>query len=374
MLTPAAHELESRALSAILRLMCKRESLFIRTLGVGLVTLALSFQESIAVAQDICGCNRVVPYPGSYRIDFPEKADRPGVGGALVEVSNIDGFLGTQITASAPGGSLALECRPDGAFTGFMQPMNQPSRIPAGVIGALAGGYIGINGEIPTGLSMVSEFNVIVVRPGQMPAAANEVMEPTLMFRREGGSGQVPEEMCNLVRKRISTVDNFIAAYSDTDLIAKAESVNRPAVSTEYMASKDGSDDLGMVYETDHHDQSYRSQLLIKHIDKDMKPGTTETDSDGTGEAASTDGNTCLITPPKARNYFGKCRTAIEISAIMKHEEIHRVDCKKKIEDHGPEGFVRWVNHPSNLALTELRAHGAERIILQEWLEDNCGG
>ncbi len=136
-----------------------RESLFIRALGAGLLSLAVWSQGSAVIAQDICGCNRVVPYPGSYRIDFPEKIGRPGVGGAQVEVSDMGGVIGAFITASAPGGSLKLECRPDCTLTGFMEPMNQASRVPAPVIGALAGGYVGVNGEVPTGLSMSNEFN-----------------------------------------------------------------------------------------------------------------------------------------------------------------------------------------------------------------------
>ena len=357
-----------------------RESLFIRALGPGLLSLAVLSQGSIAVAQDLCGCNRVVPYPGSYRIDFPEKVGRPGVGGANVEVS--DGVLGAFITASAPGGgSLTLECRPDGGFTGFMQPMNQPSRIPAGVIGALAGGFVGVNGNVPTGLSMTSEFNVIVVRPNQAAAAAalaaaNEEMEPTLMFSREAGAGQMPAAICDKVRKEISDTDDFINAYSDSDLIAEAEAVHRPALSPDFMASADGT--FAAAYSTAAHEISYRSLLLRKHIDPTVPLGTTGTDGDGTGAAAGTDSSTCLITPPEDRDYFGKCRLGIEITAIMAHEEEHRADCIEQNKDEEgndrPDGFTRWVNHPSNLALTELRAHGVQRLILQEWLEDNCGG
>ena len=356
--------------------MCLRESLFIRALGFGLLSLAISSQGSIVVAQDICGCNRVVPYPGSYRIDFPEKVGRPGVGGANVVVSDTGGVIGGIITASAPGGgSLTLECRPDGAFTGFMQPMDQPSRIPAGVIGALAGGFVGVNGNVPTGLSMVSEFNVIVVRPGQA-SVANEVMEPTLMFSRQAGAGAMPAAICDQVRNEISDTDDFIAAYSDTELVAEAEAVHRPALSPEFMASPDGSDDA--AYFTDHHDTSYRSLLLRKHIDPTVPLGTTGTDGDGTGAAAWTDSLTCLITPPEDRDIFGKCRLGIEIRAIMAHEEEHRADCIELNKDEDgndrPDGYTRWVNHPSNLALTELRAHGVQRLILQEWLDDNCGG
>lgn len=326
----------------------------------------------VSAAEEVCGCNRLVPYPGDYRIDFPEKRGTPGVGGAKVQVG-IDamGSTGGTIIAKGAKGILSLSCVPGGGFAGVLQPHSQKASIAPGALGALAGGYTGVNGTVPMGLDMTDKFDVIVVRPG-LPAASNEVLEPFLKFSRRGGRGKMPEEFCTRVSNAIASAETMKAAYSDPAIVQQALDESMAGLVEQVQAWPDN----GFVgsYRPQNPDLTYDEFIGLsidggaKLLDGDIVRETSEV-------GASLNTEDCTINPPKSHRKSGACWLSIEIEAMMAHEADHRRLClEKRAAAHNDKAFLYWTNHPPNQSASVVSAYDATLDILRPWYATHCGG
>ena len=382
--------------AVMLTTMPMKESGTRRSLAIGLLSLTASCLGSMAPAQDLCGCNRVLPNSGSYDVLFPEKVGRPGAGTAEVEVTNVGDVLGALIIARSGPGVLSMSCQPDGSFTGDMQPMNQPSRIPAlvGLVGLLdmePEDIAGVDGQVPLGLSIAGEFEVIVNRPG-MAAAANEVMVPTLSFVRQGGAGEVPPEFCARIKHLTDESEKRLAAYGNDDLVQIAFE-NKLAGLNEHLPNNRAWPNYGTErsYRIEDLEVTYEELVQLYALGIDLGSGSlppidyadlhakavaaNEQDPEGVERAASTSPETCLITPPSERDSNGNCRLTIEIAAMMAHEQIHRARCLEAKRVSGDESaYLYWGNHPPNHAYDEREAYAETLATLTGWYEAHCGG
>ena len=338
-----------------------------------------------AQAQDQCGCSRIVTNSGVYRVEFPEKVNQPSVGSADIVVEDSGDVVAAAIIGTAGGGGMSLTCQPDGTFAGVMQPRNQPSIVSA-VEGVRSEAEPSkVDGDVPFGLRLAGEFDVVVERPPEAGGAANEVMVPTLRFLREEGLGNAPEKFCERVSNTIQSVHRLLDAYANPILLDAAVLNELPGLQegSHTMLNFDGTGG----YRTRGERVTYDELVSVLVTKRD--PSSTDISYDqlyaeaaALGDdgptsvtvVASTDPGTCRITPPSERDSRGLCRLGIEIDAAMAHEWVHSERCDNvKEETVDPTGYQIWGNHPINHSNDEIAAYIEELTILEPWYETHCG-
>ncbi len=305
-------------------------------------------------AQD-CSCDRVIPYSGTYRIDFPEKKNVAG--SEIANITVVDGIEpGEVIKMSGMGGTMELSCGGP-VYSGVMHPMAQPVNFAA------SSDQSGLGG-----LKMGDKFQGFVIRP-ELAATAHEEMTPTLEFTLTDGPRKATPLLCQRIKESIESFKIVQAAYANTVTIAVAQGQSLGAHSTGEIVYPDPGD--GDSYTSDSN-VTYRD--LVK---ADYREVLTEAYFDPffgvSGGIAGTNRKSCEIYHAQNINRDGTCRPEIELLAIKKHEEVHRDRCVAMDDDYAINNpYHKWSNHPANLSLDEVEAYDAAFNVLEPWYEEYC--
>lgn len=319
-----------------------------------ILILAALVIPSFSNAQN-CSCDRVIPFSGTYRVDFQEKNGRPSSGTA--QVNSIDGFdPGAEIVMIGNGGSAELSCTGN-EYNGTMEPMAQAMILRSE----------NSSGSTFGGLRMGDHFKGPVIRPGMTWSIPNEPIMPTLEFTMTGGERKATPAMCDNVKSWIDSGRTMIESYSDANTIDHAVQNKIAGISFDIKKAWPNMNSTGSYRLGDPGIITYQNSITTQ-------ASVYNSEDDMSGNAgASTHPVTCHITNAQPRTDNGVCRPDIVLRAIRAHEEVHQNRCefvKEFSEDEN--GYRYWSNHPPNHSADEQEAYFETLGILEPWYQQYC--